>query len=256
MKYFYTTLFFLLILTFLTEQATAQVLNVERVRAEADTTGWTGEIGADFALNKYNDRIIKVGNQANMAYFSPRHAYLLLSSIDLVNVDGQSLVSNGYIHLRTTLLRKESLSPELFLQYQYNNNLGLRNRALAGGGVQYTFLSRPNLRGHISTGLMFEYEEWGVEDHLSVENSLLKSTSNLSIRGRINPQTSVTVIGYYQARPDNFFKPRATSENQLNINISRNLIFRVNFTLMYDFEPVIDVPNLTYELKNGIVLTF
>jgi hypothetical protein len=162
-------------------------LNVERVRAEADTTGWTGEIGADFALNKYNDRVIKVGNQANMAYFSHRHAYMLLSSIDLVNVDGNSLVSNGYVHLRSTLLRKESFSPELFVQYQYNNNLGLRNRALAGGGVQYTFLARPNIRGHISTGLMFEHEEWGVDNNTSVENNLIKSTSNLSIRGRINP---------------------------------------------------------------------
>jgi hypothetical protein len=256
MKSLYSSALFIVSLFFIADSVQAQVLNVERVRAEADTTGWTGEIGADFALNKYNDRVIKVGNQANMAYFSHRHAYMLLSSIDLVNVDGNSLVSNGYVHLRSTLLRKESFSPELFVQYQYNNNLGLRNRALAGGGVQYTFLARPNIRGHISTGLMFEHEEWGVDNNTSVENNLIKSTSNLSIRGRINPQTSVTIIGYYQARPDKFFKPRATSENQLNINISQNLIFRVNFTLMYDFDPVVDVPNLTYELKNGIVLSF
>ncbi len=247
----------LLILSLLfADIAKSQVLNVERVRADADTTGWTGELGADFSLNKYNDQIIKVGGQANAAYFSTNHGYLLLSNIDLVNVDGNSLVSNGYIHLRSTLHRKNSFSPEAFVQYQYNNNLGLQNRALGGAGVRYTFLTRPNLRGHISTGFMYEFEEWSLSDDLTVKNEYIKSTSNIVVRGQLNPQTSLTMIGYYQARPDRFFKPRATSENQLNIRMGRSVTFRVSFTMTYDFEPVIDVPNLTYELKNGIVLSF
>ncbi len=250
-----TALFLFLSLLF-ADVVKSQVLNVERVRADADTTGWTGELGADFSLNKYNDQIIKVGGQANAAYFSEKHGYLLLSNIDLVNVDGNSLVSNGYIHLRSTLFRKQSLSPELFVQYQYNNNMGLQNRALTGMGVRYTFLSRPNLRGHVSTGFMYEFEEWGLSDNNTIKNEYIKSTSNLVVRGQLNPQTSLTMIGYYQARPDRFFKPRATSENQLNIRMSRSITFRVSFTMTYDVEPVIDVPNLTYELKNGIVLSF
>jgi len=38
--------------------------------------------------------------------------------------------------------------------------------------------------------------------------------------------------------------------------MSRSITFRVSFTMTYDVEPVIDVPNLTYELKNGVVLSF
>jgi len=246
----------LVISLLLADVASSQVLNVERNRADGNSTGWTGELGTDFSLNKYNDRVIKIGGQANTSYFSDLNSYLLLSSIDLVNVDGNSLVSNGYIHLRSTFLRDNVLSPELFAQYQYNNNLGLLNRALTGAGVRYTFIKREHLRGHFSTGFMYEYEEWGLDNDLRVENQFLKSTSNLVIRGDLNSQTSLTMIGYYQARPGKFFKPRATSENQLNIRMSRSLTFRVNFTMTYDVEPVIDVPNLTYELKNGIVLSF
>jgi hypothetical protein len=233
----------------------AQVLNVEQVRADSDTTGWVGELGFDFSLNKFNERVIKTGGQANAAYFSDLHQYLLLSQLDLVNVDGNSLVSNGYFHLRSTFLRKETFAPELFLQYQYNNNMGLRHRALAGAGVRYNFLNRPKLTGAVSTGLMFEHEEWGLSGDESVVNDYLKSTSNLVIRGQLNPQTSLTLIGYYQARPADFFKPRATSENQLNIRISRSMTFRVSFSMTYDVDPVIDVPNLTYELKNGLVFS-
>jgi len=71
----------------------------------------------------------------------------------------------------------------------------------------------------------------------------------------LNPQAELLMIGYYQARPDNFFQPRIISENQLNIRISQRLSFAVNFTLNYDFSPVIDVPELTYQLSNGIVIS-
>jgi len=233
----------------------AQVLNVEQVRADSDTTGWIGELGFDFSLNKFNDRVLKTGGEANASYFSRLHQYILLSQLDIVSVDGNSLVSDGYAHLRATFLRANSFSPELFAQHQYNNNLGLQNRALAGAGVRYTFLSRQHLSGSFSTGLMAEFEEWGLGDNETVENTFLKSTSNLVIRGQLNPQASLTLIGYYQARPGRFFEPRATSENRLTLRISERLSFRVGFTMTYDTDPVIDVPNLTYELKNGLVFT-
>lgn len=252
MKLFFTTVFFFLF----SHSLFGQVLNVEKVRADADTTGWTGELAFDASLNKSNDRIIKLGGEANASYFSNLHAYLLLSDIDLVNIDGVSLVSNGYVHGRATFLRKEKLSPELFAQYQYNENMGLKNRELAGGGLRYTFISRPDLRGHFSTGLMAEYEEWGLSENQSVKNTFLKSTNNLVLRGRLSPQATLSLIGYYQARPNQFFKPRVTSENRLNFLISERLSFQVNFTLTYDIDPVIDIPNLTYELKNGLVYSF
>lgn len=251
MKYFIIPI----LLLFISNPLSAQVLNVEKVRSEADTTGWTGELGFDLALSKFNDRVLKMGGEANTAYFFENHGLLFLSKIDLINVDGASVISNGFIHTRATFLRKESFSPEWFAQYQYNNNLGLKNRVLSGAGLRYSFLSRPDLYGHISTGLMYEYEEWGLTDEISEENQFLKSTSNIVLRGQLNAQTSLLLIGYYQARPGRFFRPRVTSENQLNIRISERLSFRVNFNMTYDTDPVIDVPNLTYELKNGLIFS-
>lgn len=246
---------FFFLLAGISHSLSAQVLNVEKVRAEADTTGWTGELGFDLSLSKFKDQVLKMGGEANAAHFFTNYSLLFLSNIDLINVDGASLISNGSLHTRSTFLRKKKLSPELFVQYQYNNNLGLMNRALAGGGLKYTFLSNPNLYGHFSTGFMFEYEEWKLADNTIAETRLLKNTSNIVLRGRLNPQTSLLIIGYYQARPDLFFHPRITSENQLNISINERLTFSVDFTLSYDTAPFTDVPRLTYELKNGLVFS-
>ncbi|CAN5381420.1 hypothetical protein BH23BAC3_BH23BAC3_15100 [soil metagenome] len=237
----------------------AQVLNVESFRTQADidtTASWNGETVFDVSLSKFNERVFKLGNETNAAYYTGRHRYLFLTSVELINVDGASVISNGYFHLRGTFNEQRSLSPEIFSQFQYNENLGLKERFLAGAALRYRFLDRPGIRGSVVTGAMFEHEKWGLSEEQNVENQFIKSSSNIAIRGQLSPTTQLLVIGYYQARPDQFFKPRITSENQLNMLISRHLTFRIRFTLTYDVDPIIDTPNLTYTLRNGLIISF
>lgn len=234
----------------------AQLLNVERIRSDADSIGWHGDIGFNFSVNRLNDRVIRLSNSTNTSYNSLKHTYLLLTSLELVNVDGTPLVSSGYFHLRSQFVRDRTFSPELFVQYQYNENLGLDNRSLAGGGVRFNFLQRDRITGSLFSGVMFEYEEWSLTGEESITNNLWKSTSNIGLAGYINPQTRLLIIGYYQARPDRFFETRATLESQLNVRISRFVTFAVSFTMTYDTDPVIDIPELTYELKNGLLINF
>lgn len=237
----------------------AQVLNVESFRTQADidtTSAWSGETVFDVSLSKFNERVFKLGNETNAAYFTGRHRYLFLTSVELINVDGASIISNGYFHLRGTFNEQRRLSPEIFSQFQYNENLGLKERLLAGAALRYRFLDRPGIRGNVVSGAMFEHEKWGLSEEQNVENKFIKSTSNIAIRGQLSPTTQLLVIGYYQARPNQFFKPRITSENQLNMLISKHLTFRVRFTLTYDVDPIIDTPNLTYTLRNGLIISF
>ena len=244
---------------FSAEYTIAQVLNVEsfRSRTEPDTTvAWSGETAFDVSIRQANNRIFRLGNQTNASYFTGTDRYLFLTNVELINVDGSSVISNGHFHLRVSFRDQEKISPELFAQLQYDENRGLKQRVLNGAGIRYTFLDREYIRGSFVTGLMFEYEKWGLGDDEEVENNFLKSTSSLVVRGQLNPQTQLLVIGYYQARPDKFFSPRVTSENQLNMRISDRLTYRVNFTLTYDTDPVIDIPKLIYNLRNGIVISF
>ena len=254
-KYFLLVILFL----FVTSDAFTQVLNVEslRNRAGTDTVAtWQGETAFDISVSKATTRIFRLGNQTNASYFTGADRYLLLTNVELINVDGSSVISNGHFHLRVTFRERERISPEVFAQLQYDENRGLKQRVLNGAGIRYTFLDREYIRGSFITGAMFEYEKWGLVDDEEVEKNLMKSTSSLVVRGQLNPQTQLLVIGYYQARPDKFFSPRITSENQLNLRMTDRLTFRVNFTLTYDTEPVIDTPNLIYNLRNGIVFSF
>jgi|AntRauTorcE11897_2_1112592.scaffolds.fasta_scaffold00061_9 hypothetical protein len=241
---------------FLSVPGQAQLLNVESVRANADTTGWYGQLNFDLSFSQYNEQVLQFTNNTNISYFSKKHAYLFLNKLKLVNLDGASVISSGYSHLRSTFVRENRFSPELFLQYQYNNNLGLQNRFLAGAGFRYTLFDTDSWVGSFSSALMAEYEEWQVSGLPSVENEYLKSSSNLSLRGILNPQTSFLLIGYYQARPAAFFEARSILETQLEVKINKHISLSVQFAASYDAAPVIAIPNWTYELSNGLVIKF
>lgn len=246
-----------LVLTSITAfEAQAQLLNIESVRANADSAGWYGTLELDLSLNRYKETVTEFTNESNISYFSNKHAYLLLNKLKLVNLDGNSVVSSGYSHLRSTFIRKNRISPELFFQYQYNSNQGLESRALAGAGFLYRLFETENWTGSFSSGLMAEYERWQLNQQPSIENRLIKSTSNILLRGNLNEQTSFLLVGYYQARPDQFLKSRSILETKLKVKINQSIALSIGFTAAYDAKPVIDIPNWTYELTNGIVINF
>jgi hypothetical protein len=255
---FLNTLRFLatIIIFFIYSDLSAQILNVERTRSNADSVGWGGEIGIDLTIEKYNDRVTTAENESALIYTSKKHRYILLSSLEFVDVDGSSIINSGYVHARSTFRAKKKLSPELFLQYQYNNNLGLTDRHLAGTGIRYRFLSTGRLSGTFSTGFMAEFEEWDPEEGENIENTFLKSTSNVALRGSVSENASLLLIGYYQARPDAFFEPRATLESQLGVKLSRHITLAVSFVMTNDARPIIDIPKVTYELENSLIFSF
>lgn len=239
---------------FTTISAQAQLLNVEGVRTSGDSAGWYGELEFDLSLNGYNERLLEFTNESNLSYFSEQHAYMLLNSLNFVNIDGNSLISSGYLHLRSTFLRNGKWSPEVFTQYQYNNNLGLNNRVLGGAGIKYRFYRSERWQASVSTAFMYEFEEWQLANQPSIKNEYLKSSSNVSLRGKLSDSASFLLIGYYQARPDQFFKARSIVETELEMDISKRIAVSISFVASYDAAPIINIPNLTYALSNGLVI--
>lgn len=253
----FNRLFLLISLLFTLNSAIqAQILNVERTRARVDTAGWHGQIQLNASLSQYSERIMELSNASNLSYFSRKHAYMLLNKINAVNLNGRSLISSGYVHLRATFQRTKPLSPEAFLQYQYNNNLGLENRTVAGAGLLYTFYENDQFTASFSSGVMSEYERWKNSNDQVTENQLLKSTNNLMLRGQISPTSSFVLIGYYQFRPDEFLSARSILESQLSAQVNDHISLSLSFSSSYDASPVIQTQEWVYELKNGISISF
>lgn len=244
----------LLVLLIATE-AGAQVVNVERYRARRDSLHrWDGQLELGFNLSGREKQVLSLHEASNIVRFSRRHTYLLLNSIDLIKAAGENIESTGYVHGRATFFSRGLFSPEGFLQYQFDHNVGLEYRWLKGTGVRYHLLNARRSDIYLATGLMHEVEEWKVAGQTE-HRSNIKSTSYINTSLKPGGRFGASAVIYYQARPVEFFNPRISSEIKINIGLSDHLAFGLAFNATYDNRTVLDVDPFHYALSNTLTIS-
>jgi len=235
----------------------SQILNIESYRLEKDTSNvFLGNIGAGFntkkqaisTINRYNSNI-------NAAYLSQNNAYLLLSTLALVQVANQQVQNEGYIHFRINFLRKKKYSPELFSQLQYDRGRGLEKRELVGLTCRARIFYNKNWSISGNSGLMLENENWNFNAEIK-NTEFIKSTSNITIKSKLTPTINWYLITYYQARLQYFLQPRLTLDTYFQFKISSKFNFNMQYVATYDEKPVISIPNLIYSLNSIIQYNF
>ncbi len=236
----------------------SQVVNVERHRIQEDTVKTlSGGFGAGLEISKNTSQIIRLNNSADLTYSTGLHEFLLLGRNSFLRVEGENVLNDGFIHLRSVLYSRNVIAPEFFLQAQYNLDWGLKRRGLAGAALRIRFAQSENFSAFASTGLMFENELWeDDEGALREERNLLKSTTSVNLRGRIAENLDLAAISYYQARPDRMHKPRFTSDWQLRFRISENLRFVFQFVSTYDSDPPFRSSDFIYKINNMLEVRF
>ncbi len=242
-------------LLFCTGVLHAQVLNVETYRTEADTIRtWTGSLSFGLTAAKQKSETIQLTNRTHAAYFGKYNSYLFLTNLNMLRIDDE-LISNGYMHLRTTFNYDNRWSPEAFTQFQYSQDWGLRRRYLAGAGIRYDFISTDDFIAGFTTGAMYEHEVWRAEGGQRRQFDRFKSTNSLLMRGNLSPTAQLNIVGYYQAEPVSFFTPRLTGDIELRFRISRFVQFGAQFSTTYDYAPATDVVSWIYSFRNNIIIS-
>jgi hypothetical protein len=234
----------------------AQVLNVEKHRHDADTSEvWAGNLSIGFEISQRNKQTIELNNETDLVYFSPINSYLMLTKFKLIKVEDR-ILSDGYVHLRSSFFRKNRIHPELFTQYQYSLTWGLKGRYLAGGAARIRLYQKDNFLTTLTTGAMYEYELWEPNSQISVETEYLKLTNALMMRGKITPQISVVTMAYYQSRPASFFRPRITSDISVVFEITDAFKISTGFELTHDYKPAPGIEPTIYKLENKLIFSF
>jgi putative salt-induced outer membrane protein YdiY len=245
------------LLGLLVHQVNAQILNIESFRLEKDTAKvFLGNVGFGFSAKKQTVSVSRYNSNVNSVYLSQQHSYMLLSTLSLVKIDNQNVLSEGYAHYRMNFFRKKIFSTEQFNQIQYDKGRGMDSRLLTGLCLRYRILNTPRWSISANTGLMYEIENWS-NAHQQQQSHLVKSSSNLTIKAKITPTLSLYMITYYQARPDQyFFRPRLITDTSLQLKISTKFSFNTQYVATYDDRPIIDIPHLIYAVNSSILYNF
>src|SRR5690606_17905708 len=110
-------------------------------------------------------------------------------------------------------------------------------------------------------GAMYENEKWKSLDteNRIIDKKIWKTTSYIRAKTKINEHIHFNLITYYQGgedRDENIWRSRLICDSNLTILINGRLSFLTNFSLQYDFNPIIPIKGYTYSLTNGIKFDF
>ncbi|MEP7109812.1 MAG: DUF481 domain-containing protein [Ferruginibacter sp.] len=245
----------------------AQVLNIDKVSAPADSTKkWNVALqaGADFSSEK---KVFDWDTRADITWFvKDNHLMSAVFLNSFIGTGGSDLQNTGFVHLRYRDNDTRKISPEYFAQYQWDNLRGMVNRYLMGTNLRFRLIETKTLDLYAGIGLMYEWEKWNFDGVDSVKlpvlrpafvrSALMKLNQYFKISIKLFKSTDFTFTNYFQASPDkHIVTPRIADFIQWNIPLSKKFSINLNIESIYDAAPIVPVQHFYYSYITGVSLT-
>jgi putative salt-induced outer membrane protein YdiY len=237
-------------------------INTEKFRKYDLERGFLVNFQSTFTLKKGNTEYNALNGAARIDYSGKKVNYFLVGNIEAKTASNQRIQNQGFAHLRTMWKLNPKTNWEFFLQRQYDQFIDLKFRNLAGTAIKYRFFEKQSLRDtassldlNISTGIMYEHENYNVEP-TNIDKRLLRSTSFISFDWMKKERLNFTGVIYYQPALTNFKDFRVSAETNLEFSIVEKLFFTFQLAYKYNNIPVTDVKRYDLSLENGLRFEF
>ena len=233
----------------------SQIVNIETLRKEKDTVGWSGYGKLEFGLEKNRNNIFELSNELRVQYKGKKNTVFLIHELNFKDVNSVSIVHNTTQHLRFSHIISPKVSYEAFVQSQSDKISEIKLRMLVGTGFRFNLRQSEITNFFLGSTFMFEYEnsteEFGNDIHRDIRNS-----TYFSFKIYPNKNISIVSTNYFQPRMDMFSDYRILSETSLLFTIIKNLKFTTSFSYLYDSFPATSAVKEQYKLTNGLVYFF
>src|SRR5690606_14113750 len=248
-RYFYLVLF-LGIGTFLQ----GQIVNVESLRKQTDTTGFAGggEFNGTFLDNEkviYTFQFIP-----HVQYKWERDLLLVVADYKLTKSDDVAFEDAAFLHFRhnhefTDLFRWES-----FTQIQHNKVTKLDYRILLGTGPRLKLIGQEKFRMYLGIIPMYQYER--IQDEEGCIEGNLRLSNYLSFTFLLSEQALLYSTSYFQPVWNTWKDYRFYNEQKLEVKLIGNLHLTVSSVYTWDNQPPEGAPPRTLQIKTGLLYSF
>ena len=183
-------------------------------------------------------------------------------SNSFTNTSGSNLQNSGYLHFRFRDNDSRKISAEYFIQYQWDDLRGMKNRYLTGSNMRLMIKETKKIDCYLGLGLMYEWERWNYDgvaaDKLPlihpdiIKTDLLKLNQYIKVSAKLFTSTEFTFTNFIQTRLDAKIKyPRLASFLQWNIPLSKKVALNLNYESIYDALPVVPIKNYYFNYQTG-----
>lgn len=244
-----------LLLWFCPPPAGAQV-NTERLRIDRDTAGWSGSADARVMMRTGSVSLVLVRLGGRVDLTGTHASTFLVANGDLGWEGGERFSNQALVHLRGQRPVSDWLTPEAFVQYDYNKARLLNGRFLVGVGGRFSLLARPRFHLTYGTGYMLEREWYDLPPsavHPRRETAH-RWNNYLSGNFRPTPRVGFVVTAYAQPRLDRFSDLRLLADARLGVTLAGPVVLTLTWNGRYDSRPPDGEVMLDTTLEGGIAV--
>lgn len=264
-KHSFTACLLFLLLT--AAAAHAQIINIDKTDTAAYVKKalWNGNVSVGLEADRQKLTLFDASNFLNVSLQQYRELFILSASERFTYDGSKSFLNKGYVHLRWRHNYKEQLHPECFVQYQWDDVLGMVHRFVGGENLRYNFWHRRQWELSVATGLMYEAETWNytaVDSAKIPANAVnqhsreLKSNSYIKLEGNVSPVSKLSFVIFYQAAFNDFLRPRVSGVINFNSSISRHFALDMQYNGLFDAGPVVPIFRFYYSYSSTLLYKF
>lgn len=258
---------FLLLLLLFASAAKAQIINIDQTDTSAyiKKAVWQGNLSLGLEVDKQKTTLFDASNFGNASLQKFKELFILSASERFTYNGDNSFLNKGYVHLRWRHNYKEQLHPESFVQYQWDDALGMIHRFVAGENLRYNFWHRQLWELTVATGVMYEGELWNYTavdsskippNAVNQQSREIKSNNYIKLEGNVSAVSKLSIIVFYQAAFNDFFRPRISGVINFNTDISKHFALGIQYNGLFDAGPVVPIVKFYYNYSTSLAYKF
>lgn len=237
---------------------TAQV-DIEALRSEAPPLGRSGSLGGDLSIRTGNVSFVAVDLRARLYDVTESQSRLLIGDGGIGFLDRSRFSSSGLLHYRISYRSMHPrVTPEWYLQANYDRSQLLNFRALGGVGARTRFASGEWGEFGAGSGFMLEFEALSLPDTAVHPSRTLEVRSSNFLTLRVVPTETLVITSttYIQPALRNLGDYRALETLRLSASVTETLALTVSFDLRYDGSPPDGIARLDTRLRTGVTYAY
>lgn len=234
--------------------ALAQIVNVESLRKQTDTTGFAGGVLLSGTYLDNARSIYSIDFKPHIQYKWERDLLLLVGDYKITKSENVDYNNASFAHLRYNHEFSDFFRWETFSQVQYNKIAHLNFRLLIGTGSRMKLAGNQYLRIYLGIIPMYQYEE--IDDEARSTESNFRFSNYVSFTILLGDRASLYSTSYHQPVMNEWSDYRFFNEQKLKVNLFQN--FAVTFQSIYtwDNRPPEGAPARTLEMRTGLQFNF
>lgn len=242
----------------------AQVLSIDReIQSDSIKNKWLHSVDFSLSSDKLKKNLLDVNSRIETTRFFTNDYVLVGSVNNELTLNGNDVLQNeGYVQLRYRDNDKRQWSDESYVQYQWNDALGMEYRQVLGSNLRMRIFDKKSIDLYSGLGVFYEKERWnwsGVDDVVLSTNpnilnrELYRLNHYWKFACALNENLDISAVSYFQFPLNgDFTNMRWYWDLKTNLKISKKTSFVIHYDHTFDKYRLVPIAKFYYSIDFGV----